>query len=351
MQRTDFSYDLPEYLIAAEPLAERSQSRMMVIRPNESFVHRAVTDLPDYLEAGDVVVVNNTRVFPARLYGQKASGGRVEVLIERLTGSHTCRGYVRASKSPREGAFLEMEGGYQLRVTGRAQDLFLLETESAVNILAMAEAYGHVPLPPYIKREETRDDRTRYQTVFAKDAGAVAAPTAGLHFDSALIDRIKERGVRWCEITLHVGAGTFNPVRVDDVSAHQMHSEWYRISADVAETINQARASGGRIVAIGTTSMRCLEGAMAQSASDKLEARTGETDIFITPGYRFRVVDLLFTNFHLPESTLLMLVSAFGGYEQMLSAYQAAVAEEYRFFSYGDACLIFNDPEEPDRAR
>jgi S-adenosylmethionine:tRNA ribosyltransferase-isomerase len=215
----------------------------------------------------------------------------------------------------------------------------------------MAEAYGHVPLPPYIKREDTRADRERYQTVFAKDAGAVAAPTAGLHFDEGLIDRIKASGVQWCEITLHVGAGTFNPVRVDDVAEHQMHSEWFRITPEVADAINQARAAGGRVFAIGTTSMRCLEGAMAQSETGQLGARTGETDIFITPGYTFQIVDVLFTNFHLPESTLLMLVSAFGGYERMLAAYQEAVQSEYRFFSYGDASLIFKDPEEPMRAR
>jgi S-adenosylmethionine:tRNA ribosyltransferase-isomerase len=236
-------------------------------------------------------------------------------------------------------------------VTGRAGDLFVLESESTVNILAMAEAYGHVPLPPYIKREDTPADRERYQTVFAKDAGAVAAPTAGLHFDDALIERIKVTGAQWCEITLHVGAGTFNPVRVDDVAEHQMHSEWFRITPEVADTINDARASGRRVFAIGTTSMRCLEGAMAQSETDQLEAQTGETDIFITPGYSFQIVDALFTNFHLPESTLLMLVSAFGGYERMRAAYQEAVAAEYRFFSYGDASLIFKDPEEPARAR
>jgi len=244
-----------------------------------------------------------------------------------------------------------MDGGFSLTVTGRSGDLFVLESTDDINILAMAEAHGHVPLPPYIKREETTADRERYQTVFAKDAGAVAAPTAGLHFDEALIARIKASGVQWCEITLHVGAGTFNPVRADDVADHKMHSEWFRITPEVAAAVNQARAQGGRVIAIGTTSMRCLEGAMAQSETGVLEAQTGETDIFITPGYTFQLVDVLFTNFHLPESTLLMLVSAFGGFERMLSAYRTAVAEEYRFFSYGDACLIFNDPREPTRAR
>jgi len=351
LKRTDFSYELPDHLIAAEPLAERSQSRLMVIQPDEPFVHRSVTDLPDYLKPGDVVVVNNTRVFPARLFGQKESGGRVEVMIERLMGDTRCRAYVKASKSPKDGALLEMDGGFSLTVTGRSGDLFDLESADGINILAMAEAHGHVPLPPYIKREDTSADRERYQTVFAKDAGAVAAPTAGLHFDEALIARIKASGVQWCEITLHVGAGTFNPVRVDDVADHEMHSEWFRITPEVAEAVNQARAQGGRVIAIGTTSMRCLEGAMAQSETGVLESKTGETDIFITPGYTFQLVDVLFTNFHLPESTLLMLVSAFGGFERMLLAYRTAVAEEYRFFSYGDACLIFNDPREPTRAR
>jgi S-adenosylmethionine:tRNA ribosyltransferase-isomerase len=347
LKRSDFSYALPEHLIASEPLAERSDSRLLVISPTDAVAHRRVADLPDYLRAGDVVVVNNTRVFPARLFGQKASG----VMIERLMGDTSCRAYVKASKSPKEGSLLQMDGGFSLTVTGRAGDLFVLESESTVNILAMAEAYGHVPLPPYIKREDTRADRERYQTVFAKDAGAVAAPTAGLHFDEGLIDRIKASGIQWCEITLHVGAGTFNPVRVDDVAEHQMHSEWFRITPEVADAINNARAAGGRVFAIGTTSMRCLEGAMAQSETGQLGARTGETDIFITPGYTFQIVDVLFTNFHLPESTLLMLVSAFGGYERMLAAYQEAVQSEYRFFSYGDASLIFKDPEEPMRAR
>ena len=350
MKRADFSYQLPDHLIAVEPLQGRSGSRMLVVSPDRALDHRAVSDLPEFLAPGDVVVVNNTRVFPARLFGRKVSGGRVEVLIERLVDDRCCRAFVKASKSPPIGSKLKMEGGFTLEVTGRENDLFMVQADQGVNILQMAEEYGHVPLPPYLKREDTHADRERYQTVYAKEVGAVAAPTAGLHFDAELIDRMKARGVAWCEITLHVGAGTFNPVRVDEVDAHRMHSEWYRITPEVAETINQAREAGARVIAIGTTSMRCLEGAFAQSKGDALEARSGETDIFITPGYRFRVVDLLFTNFHLPESTLMMLVCAFGGYQRMLEAYQAAVSSEYRFFSYGDACLIYQDSEEAARA-
>ena len=351
MKRTDFRYTLPEHLIASEPLLERRQSRLMVVSPDASIEHRSVADFLEYLRPGDVVVVNNTRVFPARLYGQKPTGGRVEVLIERLIGPQSCRAYVRASKSPKVDTVLQMDGGYELVIRGREGDLYLLESAAAINMLEMAETHGHVPLPPYIQRQDTDADRNRYQTVYAKDVGAVAAPTAGLHFDEALIQDIKAQGVHWCEITLHVGAGTFNPVRVDDIATHAMHSEWYRITPHVAEAINRARDAGGRVFAIGTTSMRCLEGVMAEVGGDRLEPRTGETDIFITPGYEFRIVDALFTNFHLPESTLLMLVSAFGGYERMLAAYQAAVQSEYRFFSYGDASLIFKDPEESSRAR
>ena len=296
------------------------------------------------IRPGDVVVANNTRVFPARLFGAKESGGRVEVMIERLISDNRARAFVKASKSPKIGSVLSMDGGFELTITGRDGDLFLLDSDPSVCILDMAEAYGHVPPPPYIKRDDTATDKKRYQTVFAKDAGAVAAPTAGLHLDQSLIEQIKVRGAHWCEITLHVGAGTFTPVRVDDLSEHQMHGEWYHISDDAESIIQSAKLEGRRIFAIGTTTMRCLEGSAAINGG-KIRAGSSETSIFITPGYKFNVVDVLFTNFHLPESTLLMLVSAFGGFDRVLAAYHEAVRARYRFFSYGDACLITRDPE------
>ena len=346
MKRQDFSYQLPGDLIASQPLENRTDSRLMVIDPRQPLSHRHVSDLPSMLREGDVVVANNTRVFPARLFGAKASGGRIEVMIERLMTDNSVRAFVKASKSPKEGSVLHMDGGFGLTITGLDGDLFLLESDPSIRILDMAEAHGHIPLPPYIKREDTASDRERYQTVFAKDAGAVAAPTAGLHIDESMIEAIKQQGATWCEVTLHVGAGTFNPVRVDDLSEHQMHGEWYNISPEVCATIQKAKDEGRRVIAIGTTTMRCLEGSAAANGGTIREG-SDETSIFITPGYRFNVVDVLFTNFHLPESTLLMLVSAFGGFDRMMGAYQEAVREQYRFFSYGDACLITKDPEAP----
>ena len=346
MKRQDFSYQLPGDLIASQPLENRTDSRLMVIDPRQPLSHRHVSDLPSMLREGDVVVANNTRVFPARLFGAKASGGRIEVMIERLMTDNSVRAIIKASKSPKEGSVLHMDGGFGLTITGRDGDLFLLESDPSIRILDMAEAHGHIPLPPYIKREDTASDRERYQTVFAKDAGAVAAPTAGLHIDESMIEAVKQQGATWCEVTLHVGAGTFNPVRVDDLSEHQMHGEWYNISPEVCATIQKAKDEGRRVISIGTTTMRCLEGSAAANGGTIREG-SDETSIFITPGYRFNVVDVLFTNFHLPESTLLMLVSAFGGFDRMMGAYQEAVREQYRFFSYGDACLITKDPEAP----
>jgi S-adenosylmethionine:tRNA ribosyltransferase-isomerase len=296
------------------------------------------------IREGDVVVANNTRVIPARLFGAKSSGGRIEIMIERLLSEHSVRAFIKASKSPKEGAILQMDGGFELSIIGRDGDLFLLKSDPSVRILEMAEAHGHIPLPPYIKRGDTSSDRERYQTVFAKDAGAVAAPTAGLHIDEPMIEAIRQRGASWCEVTLHVGAGTFNPVRVEYLSDHQMHGEWYNIAPEACVTIQKAKNEGRRVIAIGTTTMRCLEGSAAANGGQIREG-SDETSIFITPGYRFNVIDVLFTNFHLPESTLLMLVSAFGGYERVIAAYQEAAREGYRFFSYGDACLIMKDPE------
>jgi S-adenosylmethionine:tRNA ribosyltransferase-isomerase len=344
MRRQDFSYELPKKLIASLPLENRSDSRLMVIDPVRPIAHQTVSDLPSMIREGDVVVVNNTRVFPARLFGEKVSGGQIEVMIERLLSDHAVRAFVKASKAPKEGAILSMDGGFELIVKGREADLFVLESDPAISILDVAEAHGHIPLPPYIQRDDTAQDRERYQTVFAKNSGAVAAPTAGLHLDESLISSIKYRGASWCEVTLHVGAGTFNPVRVDDLNEHQMHGEWYNIPDDVSDILVTAKAEGRRIIAIGTTTMRCLEGSAAANGGN-IQAGSNETSIFITPGYQFNVVDVLLTNFHLPESTLLMLVAAFGGFERMLAAYHEAVREQYRFFSYGDACLIYRDPE------
>ena len=347
MKRQDFSYDLPEDLIANVPLEKRTNARLMVIDPARPIEHLGVFELPDLIQPGDVVIANNTRVFPARLFGAKESGGRIEVLIERLLSEGTVRAFIKASKAPKEGAVLLMDGDFELNVDGRDGDLFLLSTKLGDRILEMAQAYGHIPLPPYIRRGDTETDRERYQTIFAKEAGAVAAPTAGLHIDQDLIGRIEERGATWCEITLHVGAGTFNPVRVEDLNEHKMHDEWYNISDEVANIICDAKSAGRRIIAIGTTTMRCLESS-AQANDGRVIAGPDETSIFISPGYSFNVIDVLFTNFHLPESTLLMLVSAFGGYQRMMTAYKEAMSERYRFFSYGDACLIIHDPKESD---
>jgi S-adenosylmethionine:tRNA ribosyltransferase-isomerase len=344
MRRDEFKYFLPQSLIATTPLSNRWDSRMMVIDPLQPITHQFVVDLPSTIQSGDVVVANNTRVFPARLFGAKASGGRTEVMIERLLSDNQVRAFIKASKPPKEGAVLSMDGEFELTIRGRDGDLFLLESDPSISILEMAEAHGHTPLPPYIKREDTHVDKERYQTVFAKEVGAVAAPTAGLHIDESLIHSIIKRGATWCEVTLHVGAGTFNPVRVDDLSDHEMHGEWYNISDEVVEIIQSAKAEGRRVIAIGTTTMRCLEGSAAANGG-KVRAGSDETSIFITPGYKFNVIDVLFTNFHLPESTLLMLVSAFGGFDRVMAAYQEAVRERYRFFSYGDACLIARDPE------
>lgn len=340
MKRTDFAYELPEELIAAEPLLERSASRLLIVPSGEaSLQHGTVAeDLLALLHPGDVVVVNNTRVIPARLSGKKATGGHVEIMIERILAPHRIRAFVRASKTPHADSVILLDAGYQVRVLGRDGDLFIIEEVNGQSLLAYADQYGQVPLPPYMKREDRASDRERYQTVFAKHAGAVAAPTAGLHFNPSLIERIHAKGVEWVELTLHVGAGTFNPVRVDEISEHQMHAEWYEITPAAAQCIQAAKADGRRVVAIGTTSLRALEGSAAQSPTGAVRAETAETALFITPGYRFRVVDCLFTNFHLPESTLMMLISAFAGYDRVMAVYREAVAQRYRFFSYGDAC-------------
>ena len=340
MRRSDFAYDLPEDLIAQEPLAERSASRLLrVDGAAGTWSDHAFRDLPGLLDPGDLLVFNDTRVIPARIFGTKDTGGRVEILIERAIGERAALAQVRASKTPRPGTRIRLDGGAVAAVTGRENDLFRLAFDQPV--FGILEAHGHMPLPPYIRRPDHPADRDRYQTIFAREPGAVAAPTAGLHFDSPMLARLEQRGIRTARVTLHVGAGTFQPVREDDLSRHTMHAERARVDASVCAAVREAKAAGHRVVAVGTTVVRSLESAAAGGA---LEPWEGETRLFIRPGYRFRTVDALITNFHLPESTLLMLVSAFAGTRTVLSAYRHAVDRRYRFFSYGDAMLVFPAP-------
>lgn len=342
MQRSDFHFELPDELIARYPAAERRGSRLLVLE-GQQVTHRQFPDLLDYLRPGDLMVFNNTRVIPARLFGQKETGGKVEVLIERPLDEHRALAHIRSSKSPKAGTRLLLEGGIEVECTGREGALFCLTFLNPEPLLELLEAHGHLPLPPYIDREDQLTDRERYQTVYAQRPGAVAAPTAGLHFDDQLLEQLQAKGVKIAFVTLHVGAGTFQPVKADRLEDHEMHSEWLEVSHEVAEQVQATRAQGGRIVAVGTTSVRCLETA---SQNGTTQAYTGETDIFIYPGYQWQCVDLLITNFHLPESTLLMLVSSFAGYQPIMQAYKEAVSEHYRFFSYGDAMLLSRNPEQ-----
>lgn len=338
MKLSDFHYDLPPALIASEPLAERTASRLLILNGTSGECRDGqFTDVLDLIQPEDLLVFNDTRVIPARLHGEKATGGKVEVLVERITGEHTVLAHIRASKAPKPGTRLRLEQAIDAQVTGRQDDLFevqFLHTDSALSLL---EQFGHIPLPPYIERADTPADRERYQTVFAQQPGAVAAPTAGLHFDQPLLDALRQKGVQTAAVTLHVGAGTFQPVRVQDLSQHVMHAEYADVSQEVCDAVAACRERGGRVVAVGTTSVRSLESAARDGT---LKPFQGDTRLFITPGYQFRVVDVMITNFHLPESTLLMLVSAFAGYDNIKQAYQHAVHREYRFFSYGDAMLI-----------
>jgi S-adenosylmethionine:tRNA ribosyltransferase-isomerase len=335
MQLNDFHYELPEELIAQSPTAKRGDSRLLHLPcPGDPF-DRQFADLPQLLREGDLLVFNDTRVLPARLFGEKETGGRVEVLIERVTGDDLAVAQVRASKSPKPGTQIRI-GGYTLLMEGRDDEMFRLRAEGATFAEIMS-AHGHMPLPPYIRRDDRADDQERYQTVYATRPGAVAAPTAGLHFDDAMLARLAEMGIGSTRVTLHVGAGTFQPVRSQDLDQHRMHSEWLEVGEEAVAAISATRAAGGRIVAVGTTSVRSLETA---AADGMLRPYRGETRLFIRPGFRFHVVDVLLTNFHLPESTLLMLVCAFAGYDRMMSAYRHAVEQRYRFFSYGDAMLL-----------
>jgi len=324
---------LPAELIAQTALPERTASRLLHATGAGRLEDLAIPDFSGLLRAGDLLVVNNTRVLPARLFGRKASGGKVEMLLERPLDSHRALAQLRASRSPRVGATLTFEGAVQATVIGREGEFFVLEFAEPLE--ATLERHGHVPLPPYIERPDDAADRERYQTVYAQTPGAVAAPTAGLHFDRRQLDRLASQGVEMAAVTLHVGAGTFAPLREAQLTSGRLHAERVEVTADVCEAVRQTRERGGRVVAIGTTTMRALESAAAPSGS--LEPFSGETTLFIRPGYRFRVVDALLTNFHLPDSSLLMLVCAFAGTRSILAAYEHAVRNRYRFFSYGDA--------------
>jgi S-adenosylmethionine:tRNA ribosyltransferase-isomerase len=336
MQVSDFDYHLPENLIAQFPPTERGTSRLLHV-DGFGLEDRKFTDLPDLLRAGDLLVFNDTRVIKARIFGQKETGGQIEALIERVLDSHHALAHVRASKAPKPGSQLIFNGGWCAEMVERRGDLFLLRFAGEQSVLDILEEAGQLPLPPYITHTPDEEDARRYQTVYARDPGAVAAPTAGLHFTENMLSRLRAAGIQTAFVTLHVGAGTFQPVRVNNVAEHVMHHERYSIPEQTQTLIHQTKAAGGRVIAVGTTSLRALE---ASSQNGLLAEPEGDTDIFITPGYSFRVVDRLLTNFHLPRSTLLMLVAAFAGYEPIMAAYRHAVEQEYRFFSYGDAMLL-----------
>ncbi|MGR9053474.1 MAG: tRNA preQ1(34) S-adenosylmethionine ribosyltransferase-isomerase QueA [Gammaproteobacteria bacterium] len=338
MKKSDFYYTLPERLIAQQPLPERGASRLLHLDMTTGRLRdRHFTDFIELINAGDLLVFNDTKVIPARLFGRKATGGKVEILIERIADADTAIAHVRASKSPKAGAVIGLEQGARCEVLGREGDLFRLRFEGDGGIAGILERLGHIPLPPYITRADDADDLTRYQTVYAREAGAVAAPTAGLHFDRTMLDKLSAKGVQSAFVTLHVGSGTFQPVRAENLVDHVMHKEYFTVPEATAEAVRNTRDRGGRVVAIGTTAVRALESA---SSKGHIEAGCGDTRLFITPGYRFNSVDALLTNFHLPESTLLMLVSAFAGYATVMAAYRHAVEHDYRFFSYGDAMFL-----------
>ena len=336
MKTSDFDFNLPEELIAQYPLELRTASRLLQVS-GDTLSDREFPDLLDLILPNDLLIFNNTRVIPARLHGHKETGGKVEVLVERLLDEHHVLAHVKASKSPKVGSKLLLEGSVNVTMLERVGDLFKLKFEGEQSTISLLDTHGHMPLPPYIERADEEEDQQRYQTVYAKHPGAVAAPTAGLHFDEALLKRLADKGVQSAFVTLHVGAGTFQPVRVDKIEDHHMHAEYIDVDQSVVDLINQTKAKGGRVIAVGTTSVRSLESAAMQG---ELAEFHGDSQIFIYPGYEFKVVDAMITNFHLPQSTLLMLVSAFAGYKNMMRAYQHAVDQKYRFFSYGDAMFL-----------
>ena len=335
MQRTDFSFQLPEELIAKYPLEDRSKSRLLHLNGNSGdIVHAQFEDILGLIHPGDLIVFNDTRVVPARMYAVKESGGKAEILVERIISDTEALVHINASNKTKAGTKLSVVGN-EFEVLGRQDQFYHIRTTASIK--EVMEAHGEMPLPPYIDRDQDDSDKERYQTVYAKQDGAVAAPTAGLHFTDELIAELRNKGVNTAFVTLHVGAGTFQPVRVDDIKSHQMHSEWYEVSQETIDAIKETKARGNRDIAVGTTSMRTLE---SLALLDSFEACTGDTDIFIYPGFEFKIVDALITNFHLPESTLMMLVSAFSGQDNIMTAYQEAIEQRYRFFSYGDAMFL-----------
>ncbi|MCW8091321.1 tRNA preQ1(34) S-adenosylmethionine ribosyltransferase-isomerase QueA [Alteromonas sp. ASW11-130] len=343
MKLSDFHFTLPEHLIAKYPTEERAASRLLRLDGKTGEVtHSMFKDMVNLVEEGDLLVFNDTRVIPARLKGQKATGGQIEVLVERILPDDTVLAHVRASKAPKSGARLRLEDAIDVTVLGRQDALFHLQFENVNSVLQALEQYGHMPLPPYIDRPDESSDQERYQTVYNQKPGAVAAPTAGLHFDDDILAMLKRKGVHIAFVTLHVGAGTFQPVRVDNILEHKMHAEYAEVGQPVVDLVKQTKAAGKRVIAVGTTSVRSLESAAvaAESSQDVIIPFFADTDIFIYPGYRFKVVDAMFTNFHLPESTLMMLISAFAGRDNVMAAYEEAIREEYRFFSYGDSMFI-----------
>tara|TARA_R110001592_G_scaffold91754_3_gene268222 strand:- start:9159 stop:10199 length:1041 start_codon:yes stop_codon:yes gene_type:complete len=341
MNVSDFDFDLPAGLIAHYPMPERTQSRLLVVNPKSDndveIEHKIFSDVESLVQPGDILVFNDTKVVPARLFAQKQTGGKIEILFERAIDEFTFLAHVRSSKSPKAGSVLVVENDVKLSMKGRQDALFILQTPSDLSVFDLLEKHGHIPLPPYIERQDEMLDASRYQTVYAQKPGAAAAPTAGLHFDDDLLNRLKAKGVKTAFVTLHVGAGTFQPVRVDNIQDHVMHSEWIDVNEETVKQIKEAREKGGRVICVGTTSVRSLETA---SQSGELKSFQGDTSIFIYPGYKFKSVDGLITNFHLPKSTLLMLVSAFSGKQNILSAYDQAIKNNYRFFSYGDAMFL-----------
>lgn len=336
---SDFDYELPEHLIAQYPLKDRDASRLLQVKCScRKLIDGIFTDIVDLLNPGDVLVRNNTKVIPARMYGAKETGGKLECLIERVISEHEALAHIKSSKSPKPGTDIIFAEHIRVTVKARQGELFLLAFDPEKTIFDWLELYGHMPLPPYIERADEQEDQSRYQTVYAEEKGAVAAPTAGLHFTDAIFDQLTKKGVKIANVTLHVGAGTFQPVRVENLDNHVMHKEWLHVDQAACDIVNHARENGGRVIAVGTTSVRCLE--TASDDQGVLHPYQGETGLFIRPGYQYRCVDALITNFHLPQSTLLMLVSAFIGYELMMNVYRHAVSEAYRFFSYGDAMWL-----------
>ncbi|CAD2225815.1 S-adenosylmethionine:tRNA ribosyltransferase-isomerase [Pseudoalteromonas sp. 3J6] len=340
MRVADFSFDLPDELIARFPKADRTSSRLLSLDgPSGAVEHKIFSDILELVNENDLLVFNNTKVIPARMFGQKESGGKVEVLVERVLDEHRVLAHIRASKSPKPGNVLILEGKAKAIMVARHDTLFELEFDRSENVLDILNDVGHMPLPPYIDRPDNEADRERYQTVYGEKPGAVAAPTAGLHFDDKLMAALENKGVQMAFVTLHVGAGTFQPVRVESVDEHIMHSEYIEVPQAVVDAVANTKAKGGRVIAVGTTSVRSLESA-AKIHGGKLDTYFGDTDIFIFPGYQFNVVDAMVTNFHLPESTLIMLVSAFAGQDNIMGAYNTAIEQQYRFFSYGDAMFL-----------